>query len=70
MVDGREKSELYHAYDRAIGELGLHVLQTVLPDSKRFRRVRIIQFHSIHNTLTRTVIYQLCNVNQSFGNKK
>jgi cellulose biosynthesis protein BcsQ len=38
MVDGREKSELYHAYDQAIGELGLHVLKTVLPDSKRFRR--------------------------------
>jgi cellulose biosynthesis protein BcsQ len=38
MVDGREKSDLYHAYDNAIEELGLEVMKTVLPDSKRFRR--------------------------------
>jgi cellulose biosynthesis protein BcsQ len=38
MVDGREKSDLYHAYDHAIEELGLQVMETVLPDSKRFRR--------------------------------
>ncbi|MDR0540816.1 MAG: ParA family protein [Dysgonamonadaceae bacterium] len=38
MVDGREKNELYHAYDHAIEELGLQVMETVLPDSKRFRR--------------------------------
>lgn len=38
MVDGREKSDLYHAYDEAIEELGLQVMETVLPDSKRFRR--------------------------------
>jgi cellulose biosynthesis protein BcsQ len=38
MVDGREKSDLYHAYDHAIEELGLQVMKTVLPDSKRFRR--------------------------------
>jgi hypothetical protein len=38
MVDGREKSDLYHACDRAIEELGLQVMKTVLPDSKRFRR--------------------------------
>ncbi|MDR1864165.1 MAG: ParA family protein [Bacteroidales bacterium] len=38
MVDGRERSELYEAYDRAIAELGLQVLKTVIPDSKRFRR--------------------------------
>ena len=41
MVDGREKSELYGVYEeiiRELGELGLQVLQTFLPDSKRFRR--------------------------------
>jgi hypothetical protein len=38
MVDGREKSDLYHAYDQTIEELGLQVMETVLPDSKRFRR--------------------------------
>jgi len=38
MVDGRERTELYHAYDSAIAELGLQVMQTVIPDSKRFRK--------------------------------
>ena len=38
MVDGRERTELYHAYDDAIAELGLQTMQTVIPDSKRFRR--------------------------------
>ena len=38
MVDGREKSELYGVYEEIIRELGLQVLQTFLPDSKRFRR--------------------------------
>lgn len=38
MVDGREKSELYKVYEQVIGELGLKVLNTFLPDSKRFRR--------------------------------
>ena len=38
MVDGRERTELYNAYDGAIAELGLQVMQTVIPDSKRFRK--------------------------------
>lgn len=38
MVDGREKNELYEVYETIIGELGLSILQTVIPDSKRFRR--------------------------------
>jgi cellulose biosynthesis protein BcsQ len=38
MVDGRERNELYKAYDDAIAELGLQVIKTVVPDSKRFRR--------------------------------
>lgn len=38
MVDGREKSEIYAAYEKVIAELGLQVLKTALPDSKRFRR--------------------------------
>lgn len=37
MVDGREKSELYEVYEQVIAELGLHVLKTFIPDSKRFR---------------------------------
>jgi cellulose biosynthesis protein BcsQ len=38
MVDGREKSELYEIYEQVIAQLGLSVLKTYLPDSKRFRR--------------------------------
>jgi cellulose biosynthesis protein BcsQ len=38
MVDGREKTPLYEAYESAIAELGLQVMKTSLPDSKRFRK--------------------------------
>ncbi len=38
MVDGREKTPLYDAYDNAIAELGLEVLKTKVPDSKKFRK--------------------------------
>ena len=38
MVDGRERTELYEAYDDAIHELGLQIMKTVIPDTKRFRR--------------------------------
>ncbi len=38
MVDGRERTELYEAYDDAIAELGLQVMKTIIPDTKRFRR--------------------------------
>ena len=38
MVDGREKTELYEIYERICAELGLTVMKTFLPDSKRFRK--------------------------------
>ena len=38
MVDGREKSELYKAYDKVCAEFALPILNTFLPDSKRFRK--------------------------------
>lgn len=38
MVDGREKSELYNLYENVIKELGLSLMKTYLPDSKRFRK--------------------------------
>lgn len=38
MVDGREKSELYDVYEQIINEMNIPVLETRLPDSKRFRR--------------------------------
>jgi hypothetical protein len=37
MVDGREKTPLYRVYESAIGELGLSVMKTMLPNSIRFR---------------------------------
>ncbi|GHT34185.1 conjugal transfer protein TraA [Bacteroidia bacterium] len=38
MVDGREKTPLYEAYENAIGELGLQIMKTSLPNSIRFRK--------------------------------
>ena len=38
MVDGREKTELYKAYDKVCAEFALPILETHLPDSKRFRK--------------------------------
>ena len=38
MVDGREKTALYEAYEKVIAKLELKMLKTILPDSKRFRR--------------------------------
>ena len=38
MVDGREKNGLYDLYEDVIAEMGLPVLSTRLPDSKKFRR--------------------------------
>ena len=38
MVDGREKTNLYDAYEQLIAEMGLSSLDTCVPDSKRFRR--------------------------------
>lgn len=38
MVDGREKSELYDLYRQVIDEMNIPMLETRLPDSKRFRR--------------------------------
>ncbi len=38
MVDKREKTDLYDIYDKVIAGMGLEVLDTSLPDSKRFRK--------------------------------
>ncbi len=34
----REKTELYKAYDKVCAEFALPILETFLPDSKRFRK--------------------------------
>ena len=51
--DGREKSELYKVYEQVIGELGLKVLNTFLPDSKRFRR----ELTGEHKALFRSTLF-------------
>lgn len=38
MVDGREKTGLYEKYEAVIAGMGLSVLETRIPDSKRFRK--------------------------------
>lgn len=53
MVDGREKSELYTVYEQIIEELGLNVLKTFLPDSKRFRR----ELPASHRALFRSTVF-------------
>jgi len=37
-VDGREKTHLYENYSKAIRELGLHLMEASIADSKRFRK--------------------------------
>ena len=53
MVDGRERTELYQAYDGAIAELGLQTMQTVIPDSKRFRR----EMNAGHKPIFRSTLF-------------
>jgi len=55
MVDGRERTELYDAYDGAIAELGLQVMQTVIPDSKRFRR----EMSGAHRPVFRSTLFPI-----------
>lgn len=37
-VDKRERTELYGLFEKVSGELGIPILKTRIPDSKRFRR--------------------------------
>ncbi len=53
MVDGREKTPLYDAYNDAIGELGLSLLNTRIPDTKRFRR----EMDETHRPVFRSTIF-------------
>lgn len=53
MVDGREKTPLYEAYNDAIGELGLSLLDTRIPDTKRFRR----EMDETHRAIFRSTIF-------------
>ena len=53
LVDGRERTELYHAYDDAIRELGLQTIKTVIPDTKRFRR----EMNDAHRAVFRSTLF-------------
>jgi len=53
MVDGREKTDLYQAYDNAIAELGLQTMKTVIPDTKRFRR----ELNEAHRPVFRSTLF-------------
>jgi len=57
MVDGREKNELYDVYENVIGELGLNILKTFVPDSKRFRR----ELTSGHKPVFRSTLFPAHN---------
>lgn len=57
MVDGREKSELYEVYEKVIAQMGLSVLKTSLPDSKRFRR----DLSTERKTIFRSTIFPVDN---------
>lgn len=57
MVDGREKNELYDVYENVIGELGLNILRTFVPDSKRFRR----ELTSGHKPVFRSTLFPAHN---------
>jgi cellulose biosynthesis protein BcsQ len=53
MVDGREKTPLYRVYEGAIGELGLSVMKTMLPNSIRFRK----EMSAEHGTIFRSTVF-------------
>jgi cellulose biosynthesis protein BcsQ len=54
MVDGREKSDLYEVYEKVIAQLGLQVMKTFIPDSKRFRRE---MSPTVHRAIFRSTIF-------------
>jgi hypothetical protein len=53
MVDGREKTPLYEAYENAIAELGLQIMRTSLPNSIRFRK----EMSEDRNTIFRSTLF-------------
>lgn len=53
MMDAREKTLLYEAYNNAISELGLTLLETGIPDTKRFRK----EMDETHRAFFRSSIF-------------
>ncbi len=54
-VDRRERSELYECYESAIAELGIPIMESRLPDSKRFRR----EIGSQHRAIFRSTMFPI-----------
>jgi hypothetical protein len=57
MVDGREKSPLYAAYENAIDGLGLQIMKTSLPNAVRFRK----EMSEDKNTVFRSTLFPADN---------
>ncbi len=55
MVDRREKNELYDIYEKAIGEIGITIMNTSIPDSKRFRR----EASELHKPIFRSTLFPI-----------
>lgn len=55
MVDGREKTQLYKVYDTVVEELGLSLLKTRIPDTKRFRR----EMDETHKAVFRSTVFSV-----------
>ncbi|MGL4384758.1 MAG: ParA family protein, partial [Flavobacterium sp.] len=55
MVDGREKSSLYNIYEEVMAQMGLTILETFLPDSKKFRR----ELSSEHKAIFRSTFFPI-----------
>lgn len=53
MVDKRENRDLYNAYENIIAELGLQLLKTTIPDTKRFRK----ELTTAHRHIFRSTLF-------------
>ncbi len=55
MVDRREKSELYETFDKILNEFGIPIMETMIPDSKRFRR----ELSETHRPVFRSTLFPI-----------
>lgn len=55
MVDRREKSELYDIYEKVINSFGIPIMETSIPDSKRFRR----EVNEFHKPIFRSTLFPI-----------
>ncbi len=55
MVDRREKSDLYEAFDKILSEFGIPIMESIIPDSKRFRR----ELSESHRPIFRSTLFPI-----------